>query len=145
MPPLVRRYVKTAFAFLLLGMLVGAFVSVSQGFLGGFPPRLLIVAHAHALLVGFVIMLVIGVATWMFPRPSREDTHYRPELAEAIYWIMTVATALRFGGEVVGAYWPGRSLSLLSAAGGLGQLLAAFLFVHNMWTRVRAPSTLRER
>lgn len=140
MPPLVRRYIKTAFVFMLLAMLLGASMSVNQGFLGRSVPYPLVVAHAHGLLVGFVLMLIIGVATWMFPRPSREHTRYRPELAETVYWIMTLATALRFGGEVAGAYWPGRSLSLMSALGGLGQALAGFLFVYNMWTRVRAPS-----
>src|SRR5438046_442616 len=42
-----------------------------------------------------MLMVVMGVATWMFPRPARDDTRYRPELAEAVYWVMTVATAVR--------------------------------------------------
>ncbi|MBI4240786.1 MAG: cbb3-type cytochrome c oxidase subunit I [Candidatus Rokubacteria bacterium] len=144
MPPLVRRYIKTAFVFMLLGMLAGAFMSVSQGFLGRPIPPLLVVAHGHALLVGFVLMTIIGVATWMFPRPAREDLRYRPELAEAIYWIMTLGTALRFVAEVAGAYRPGPELRVPITVGGLGQALAAVLFVYNMWARVRAPSTLRE-
>jgi hypothetical protein len=28
-----------------------------------------ITAHVHLLLVGFMLMIVMGVATWMFPRP----------------------------------------------------------------------------
>lgn len=144
MPPLVRRYVKTAFGFMLLGMLVGAVASVTQGLLDRTVPRLLVAAHVHALLVGFVLMLIIGVATWMFPRPAREDTRYRPGIAEAVYWVLTLATALRFAAEVAGAYWPDGGVRVLMAAGGLGQVLAAMLFVFNMWSRVRAPSTLRE-
>ena len=140
MPPLVRRYIKTAFLFMALGMLAGAFMSVNQGFLSRAVPFMLVVAHVHALLVGFVLMLIVGVATWMFPRPARDDRRYRPELAETIYWIMTLATLLRFVAQVVEAYRPGRGLALLIALGGLGQVLAAFLFVYNMWTRVRAPS-----
>ncbi len=116
-------------------------MSVGQGFFGRPVPLLLIVAHVHVLLVGFVLLLIMGVATWMFPRPARGDLRYRPRLAEAIYWIMMLATVLRFGTEVVAAYWPGRGLRVLIAAGGLGQVLAGFLFVYNMWTRVRAPST----
>lgn len=54
MPPLVRRYVKTAFVFMLLGIFAGAIVSVSQGVLGPPVPSLLIVAHTHALLVGWL-------------------------------------------------------------------------------------------
>lgn len=109
MPALVRRYIKTAFIFFLLGMLVGAVMSVSQGLLGRAVAPLLVVAHVHVLLVGFVLLLIIGVATWMFPRPAKEATRYRPELAEAIYWILTLATALRFTAEVVAAYRPRRT------------------------------------
>lgn len=144
MPALVRRYIKTAFIFFLLGMLVGAVMSVSQGLLGRAVAPLLVVAHVHVLLVGFVLLLIIGVATWMFPRPAKEATRYRPELAEAIYWILTLATALRFTAEVVAAYRPRPDLWFLITAGGLGQVLAGLLFVYNMWARVRAPSTLRE-
>jgi len=82
--PLVRRYIKTSFVFLALGLLLGGWTSVSQFALGVYPPRLHITAHAHLLLVGFMLMIVMGVATWMFPRPARDDTRYRPGLAEAV-------------------------------------------------------------
>jgi len=124
-------------------MLVGAVATVAQGILAWPVPWLLVVAHVHVLLVGFVLMLIMGVATWMFPRPPKGDPRYRPELAEAVYWIMTLATALRFAAEVAAAYGPGRALQLLGAIGGLGQVLAGLLFVLNMWARVRAPSTMR--
>lgn len=144
MPALVRRYIKTAFVFFLLGMLLGAVMSVSRGLLGRAVAPLLVVAHVHVLLVGFVLMLIMGVATWMFPRPAAGDTRYRPGLAEAIYWLMTLGTALRFAAEAVAASRPGPELRLLITAGGLGQVLAGLLFVYNMWARVRAPSILRE-
>lgn len=85
MTPLIRRYVKTSFAFLLAGLLLGAYIVVAQFALDVYPSRLLITAHAHLLLVGFMLMMVMGVATWMFPRPARDDPRYRPELAEAVY------------------------------------------------------------
>ena len=139
MTPLVRRYVKTSFVFLLAGLLVGAWIILGEFVLGVYPPRLFITAHAHLLLVGFMLMLVMGVATWMFPRPARDDARYRPELAEAVYWVMTVATALRAAAELGAPFWPGAPLRLVIALGGLGQLAAAGLFVVNMWSRVRMP------
>ena len=139
MTPLVRRYVKTSFVFLLAGLLVGAWIILGEFVLGVYPPRLFITAHAHLLLVGFMLMLVMGVATWMFPRPARADARYRPELAEAVYWVMTVATALRAAAELGAPFWPGAPLRLVIALGGLGQLAAAGLFVVNMWSRVRMP------
>jgi predicted membrane channel-forming protein YqfA (hemolysin III family) len=141
-PPLVRRYVKTSFAFLLAGLLVGAYLIIAEFVLGVYPPRLLITTHAHLLLVGFMLMVVMGVATWMFPRPPRADLmvgRYRPELAEAVYWIVTMATALRAAAEILVAFRPSATGRVLVAAGGVGQVLGALVFVANMWSRVRMP------
>jgi cbb3-type cytochrome oxidase subunit 1 len=138
--PLVRRYIKTSFFFLLVGLAVGAYISISQFVLDTVPPHLLTTAHAHLLLVGFMLMMVMGVATWMFPRPARDDARYRPELAEAAYWVITVATAVRASAEIAMAVAGAPSLRWVIAAGGLGQMAGAALFAVNMWWRVRMPS-----
>jgi hypothetical protein len=137
--PLVRRYVKTAFVFLLLGLALGAHVTVEVNVRGRGVPWPLITAHVHLLLVGFMLMLVFGVATWMFPRPARDDARYRPWLAETVYWLLTVSTAVRAAGELAAAV-SGRRGTPLAALGGLGQVLAGVLFVANMWVRVRMPA-----
>lgn len=139
MPPLIRRYIKTSFAFLVVGLLLGGYVSVGEFLLGRYPPRLFITAHVHLLLVGFMLMIVMGVATWMFPRPARDDTRYRPELAEAVYWVMTGSTALRAVAEIGAGLTGAPVLRVLITLGGLGQLAGAALFVANMWWRVRMP------
>lgn len=140
MPPLVRRYVKTSFLFLVAGLLLGGYVSVAEFVLGSYPPRLFVTAHVHLLLVGFMLMVVMGVATWMFPRPAKEDTRYRPELAEAVYWLMTVSTALRAAAELGTGLTGAPALRVLVTVAGLGQLAGAALFVLNMWWRVRMPA-----
>lgn len=140
MTPLVRRYIKTSFVFLLLGALLGGYIVVAEFVVGTYPSRLLITAHVHLLLVGFLLMIVMGVATWMFPRPGKDEIYYRPALAEAVYWIMTVATALRAAAEIASALSPSSPLRLAIAAGGLGQLAGTSLFVVNMWWRVRMPT-----
>ena len=139
MTPLVRRYIKTSFVFLVLGLALGAYLIVAQFGVGAYPPRLVVTAHLHLLLVGFMLMIVMGVATWMFPRPSREDMRYRPELTEAVYWVMTLSTALRAATEMLLAYTGRPVLGWLIAVGGLGQVAGAMLFVANMWVRVRMP------
>jgi cbb3-type cytochrome oxidase subunit 1 len=145
MPPLIRRYVKTSFAFLLAGVILGTYISIGQYLLGAYPPRLLVTAHVHLLLVGFMLMIVMGVATWMFPRPARDDLRYRPELAEAVYWLMTVATCVRTAAELLAAHSDSTALRAAIALGGLGQAGGVLLFVVNMWTRVRMPSVAPPR
>lgn len=140
MPPLIRRYIKTSFVFLLLGMLLGTYATVEVNLRGRGVPWPLVTAHVHLVLVGFMLMLVFGVATWMFPRPARDDARYRPGLAEAVYWLLTLSTAVRTVGELASAAVGVRGGSPLAALGGVGQLAAALLFVVNMWVRVRMPT-----
>ncbi len=140
MPPLIRRYIKTGFAFLLLGMALGAYATFQVNVRGRGVPWPLITAHVHLVLVGFMLMLVFGVASWMFPRPARDDARYRPWLAEVVYWVLTVSTAARTVGELASAVAGVRGGSWLAAVGGFGQLGAALLFVVNMWVRVRMPT-----
>lgn len=139
MTPLVRRYVKTGFVFLVLGLLLGAYATIEVNLRGRGVPWPLITAHAHLVLVGFVLMLIFGVATWMFPRPAKDDARYQPWLAETVYWLLTLSTVARTVGELGSAAAGARGGSWLAALGGLGQVGAALLFVVNMWVRVRMP------
>ncbi|MBI3458368.1 MAG: hypothetical protein HY002_21565 [Candidatus Rokubacteria bacterium] len=84
MTPLIRRYIKTSFVFLFLGLALGAYATVEVNIRGRGVPWPLVSAHVHLLLVGFVLMLIFGVATWMFPRPGKDDGRYRPWLAEVV-------------------------------------------------------------
>jgi hypothetical protein len=140
-PPLVRRYIKTSLIFLVVGLILGGYLTIAEFVIGRFPPRLLITAHVHLLLVGFMLMIVMGVATWMFPKPAADAGRYDPRLAEAVYWIVTLSTALRAVTEVTAPFVAAPALRLVIAAAGIGQLLGAALFVVNMWSRVRMPGT----
>src|SRR4030095_16716449 len=136
MAPIVRRYIKTSFLFLVAGLLLGGYILLAEFWMGRYPPRLFITAHVHLLLVGFMLMIVMGVATWMFPRPGRDDARYRPALAEAVSWIMTIGSALRAISEVAAGVTEGTAvLRALIVVGGSAQLMGALLFVLNMWWR----------
>ena len=68
----------------------------------------------------------MGVA-WM-PRPARDDGRYRPEPAEAVYWVywvMTLSTALRALADVLAPLSSAPAWRLVIALGGLGQLPGA--------------------
>jgi cbb3-type cytochrome oxidase subunit 1 len=91
-----------------------------------------VTAHVHLLLVGFMLLVVMGVATWMFPRPARDDVRYRAGLAEFVYWVMTLSTVVRATCEIAGGFSAAPVLRIGIALGGLGQLIGAALFVFNM-------------
>jgi hypothetical protein len=124
----------------MTGLALGGYILVSEFLFGSHPPRLLVTTHTHLLLVGFMLMVVMGVATWMFPRPVRDDPRYRPGLAEAVYWVMTLGTAIRAASEILLALHGTPALRGVIVLGGLAQLGGSALFVLNMWWRVRMPS-----
>ena len=134
---LARRYIKTGFIFFIVGLLLGLYMIINRYIFSKWPPPLLITAHVHILLFGFIVSLIMGVAIWMFPRP-RDEKHYDPKLTEITYWFLTLGTAVRFISEVISPYIILPILSWLIVLGSISQVIAGFLFVYNMWSRVRA-------
>jgi len=136
MSELSRWYIKTAFTFFVVGLLLGLYMIISKYILGMWLSPQLITAHVHVLLFGFVISLIMGVAIWMFPRP-RDEIHYSPRLAEITYWFLTLGTVVRFICEITSSYINSRILDWLIVLGSASQVLAGFLFIYNVWSPVR--------
>jgi uncharacterized membrane protein (UPF0136 family) len=90
----VRYFIKTSLAFLVLGILTGLYMSFAKYvFQTGYTQEL-ISAHTHLILVGSVMMMMMmGVALWFFPRPEKDDKKYNPNLILVTYWLLAIATA----------------------------------------------------
>ena len=102
-------------------------------------------AHTHAIAVGFVMLMILGVALWLFPRPERDDARYRPVLAEAAYWLVTLGTAARVLGELARGAIDAPWLRMVVLASGLAQIAGLGVYFHTMWSRIRpVGSALRE-
>jgi hypothetical protein len=142
---LVRRFIKTGIGFLMAGIVLGFFLLVRRELYGIGPNPHMASAHAHAVFVGFVMFLILGVALWLFPRAPKEDTRYRPGRIAASYWILLAATLGRFVGEALRGSFDNHALAWLVVIGGLGQVLGLALYFWTMWPRIRpVGSHLRE-
>ena len=139
---LVRRYVKSAVAFLAIGLAIGGWLIARRELAGAAPDPYLVSAHTHAIFVGFVMMMIMGVALWLFPRPDKADVRYDPKLASTAYWLITVGTLGRVGGEVMRSSLFGMNISALwlriaIVAAGFLQAIALGIFFFTMWSRIR--------
>ena len=134
---LVRRYIKTAILFLGVGLVLGGWMMAWRELAGTAPSAYMISAHTHAILVGFVMMMILGVALWMFPRPEKGDTRYSPRAAEGAYWLVTLGTAGRIAGELARPAVNTMAMRWAVLLCGLAQAAGIALFFVNMWPRIR--------
>lgn len=137
MHSLVRRFLKTGIAFLGIGLALGGWMLVQREIDGSFPSPYLVSAHTHAILVGFVMMMILGVALWLFPRPEKGDERYNPVTASAAWWLVASGTALRIAGELARDYSGSSLLRWGIVIAGLAQIAGIGLFFHTMWSRIR--------
>jgi cbb3-type cytochrome oxidase subunit 1 len=134
---LVRRYLKTGIAFLGVGLALGGWMMVRRELYDSFPSQYLISAHTHAILVGFIMMMILGVALWLFPRPDKSDRRYNPRVAEVAYWLVAIGTAARIAGEITRAAIDSVALRWAVIIAGTMQIGGILLFFYTMWSRIR--------
>lgn len=137
MHSLVRRYIKTAIVFLFVGLAIGGWMITQRELSGRFPSQYVVSAHTHALFVGFVMTMILGVALWLFPRPDKTDTRYQPALAEAAYYLLTVGTAVRIAGELARVASDALWLRVVVLLSGWLQIAGLVVFFYTMWSRIR--------
>lgn len=146
MHSLVRRYLKTAITFLIVGLAIGLWLMGERELMQRHASPYAASAHTHAILVGFVMVMILGVALWLFPRPASEDTRYDPRAAGVAYWLLTVGTATRIAGELARMTSTASLLRLVVFAASLLQVIGIVVFFYTMWSRIRpAGSQVRER
>ena len=145
MHSLVRRFLKTGIVFLGIGLALGGWMMIRRELASSYSTSYLISAHTHAILVGFVMMMILGVALWLFPRPEKGDERYDPRSAEAAYWLLASGTAVRVAGEILRDWSSAPLLRWAVVIAGLSQIAGIGVFFHTMWSRIRpAGSQVRE-
>jgi heme/copper-type cytochrome/quinol oxidase subunit 1 len=132
-----QLFIKTSLLFLLAGTVMGALLQVRGAFGPGASFNVETV-HIHIMAIGFVLMLIMGVAYWMFPRPSGETPRQaaRDPLAWTSYFLLAPGLVLRVLGYLVLPASVKTPVLLLSAALQAGGI---FCFIFAIWKRVGMP------
>lgn len=137
MHSLVRRYIKTAIVFLFVGLAIGGWMITQREIGNRSPSEFVVSAHTHAVFVGFVMTMILGVALWLFPRPEKSDTRYNPALAETAYYLLTIGTAIRVAGELARSTNDALWLRVAVLLSGWLQIAGLAVFFYTMWSRIR--------
>jgi cytochrome c oxidase cbb3-type subunit 1 len=132
--PFVRNFIRMSLVWFAIGILLGLAMI--------FWPAAIIYrpAHVHAHLLGFVSMMIFGVAYHVLPRFTGRPLH-SPTLAFVHFWAANVGVLLMLMGFIARAHIGARALVLLGSGAALSALAGA-IFVYNAW-RTLGPNPAR--
>ena len=128
MDPFVRRFIRSSLVWLGVGVTLGVVMAVHPAALAFRP------AHLHANLLGFVSMMIFGVAYHVMPRFTGRPLH-SPRAAALHLWVANLGLAGMVSGFILRVYRWGPGAALLGA-GGVLAATGAFLFIYNIWRTV---------
>ena len=131
MDPFVRRFIRSSLVWLGVGVTLGVVMAVHPA-AAAFRP-----AHLHANLLGFVSMMIFGVAYHVMPRFTGKPLH-SVRAATLHLWVANLGLAGMVSGFILRIYRWGLGAALL-AAGGVLAATGAFLFIYNIWRTLEPP------
>ena len=139
-----RYFIKTSFFCFGLGMMSGIW-QYGHYVYDWAAPDSLIMAHTHIILIGGVMNMIIGVATWFFPRSKKGYQFYNPQLMWLLYWVLSFATIGRFVVEILAGYQQNRELLIIGFWTSVLQMTVLTIIFFQLWDRVRPKgSYIRE-
>lgn len=139
MPPLTRWFIKTAFVYFILALLAGVLLGAQAIWAFNPPAADLLPTYFHLLAEGWITMLIVGVAFWLFPKYTLEQPHHSEKLGWTSYALLNLGLLLRVVSEPVHAVvdQPGSIWAYLLTLAAILQWLGGMAFVVNTWARVK--------
>lgn len=128
----VRAFLKAALVALGLGVTLGLGIAGHPQWIVYRP------AHVHLNLLGFVTMMIYGVAYHVIPRFTGAPLYSR-KLAGAHLWTAATGLAAMVAGFMLLPHLP-REGRFVLIAGGLLSAGAAYLFIWNIWRTLNAAA-----
>src|SRR5215208_2042311 len=131
----VKAFLKSSLAWLCLGVTLGVAMAIRPEW------AVYRAAHMHMNLLGFVTMMIYGVAYHVIPRFTGHALHNR-QLAGWQFWLANAGLGLMVAGFALTVRGAGAARVVL-ATGGTLAASGAYAFVYNLWRTIDGPAELR--
>ncbi len=129
-----KAFLKASLAWFGIGATLGAVMS-------SWPNAALYrTAHFHMNLLGFVSMMIFGVAYHVIPRFTGHPLHDK-RMAAVHFWVANAGLATLALGFLLIPLLGAKALPV-QGAGGILSAIGAYLFIYNMWRTLDGPKIL---
>ena len=128
----VRAFLKASLSWLVLGVTLGVAMALLPAWVAYRP------AHMHMVLLGFVTMMIYGVAYHVIPRFAGRPL-VSARAAVLHWWLSNVGLALMALGFVLRVH-VGATATPILAAGGVASALGAYTFAALIWRTIGRPA-----
>ena len=131
----VKAFVKASLAWLALAVTLGVAMASHPVWVIYRP------AHMHMALLGFVTMMIYGVAYHVIPRFTGFALHSR-RAPRVHWWLSNIGLTLLTVGFLIRPRF-GNSATPVLAAGGVLSALGAYIFAYVIWRTMDGTPALR--
>jgi cbb3-type cytochrome oxidase subunit 1 len=131
----VKAFLKSSLAWLGLGVMLGLAMAVHPVW------TVYRGVHLHMNLLGFVAMMIFGVAYHVIPRFTGHPLHSR-YFAKLHWWSANAGLAL-FSAGLAAQAQAGRLAPALLGVGGTLSSAGAFVFIYNIWRTIDGPRQIQ--
>jgi len=136
-PVLSRWFIKTAFIYFALGMIMGMALLLQPVL--GLPNSIqsLRPVYLHFIFIGWVTQLIMGVGYWMFPKYTKEKPRGNAWLAWLVYAMLNLGMVFRTIGEPLVMLDPLGGMGWTLAAASTFLLIAGWGYIILVWGRIK--------
>ncbi|MDZ7805561.1 MAG: hypothetical protein U5K71_00425 [Gracilimonas sp.] len=140
MPLITRLFIKSGLLYFLISLGFGVMIQVDSLQFSGMSPM-----FWHALMVGWITQIIIGVSTWMFPGRIKEESFINQKWEWIAFLGLNTGLPLRFLAEPMASAFEPSVWSYLLIASSILQFIGILSYVIGIWPRVQSKQQRRQK
>lgn len=141
MPKISRLFIKTGLLYFLSAVILRLLLDVFQVL----PSFVLRPLFWHALMLGWITQIIMGVSTWMFPGRTKEEGFKAQKLPWLTYLCLNSGLILRFISSPIVEFYDQIAWQVLLAISAVLLLAAVIFYVMELWPRILSKQQQRKR
>lgn len=140
MPLITRLFIKSGMIFFLIALLIGVASQSEILHFAGITPL-----FWHALMVGWITQIIMGVSMWMFPGRIKEENFQNQKWGWLTLGFLNLGLGLRMIAEPFVNITDAALWKVLLVVSAVLQFIAVIAYVIGIWPRVMSKSQRRKK